>query len=987
MHKPGYIIQRFKNKNVRPFPSHPAWPLDQSCLGFISMTDIETVMKVLKIQRHNILGVWTGDVEGIGLVTIAAFETAVLLDQSLSTALPLQKLREGHLTSFSMAFSEKLDQELSRVLTLDLWWNGETHRIDLNALEAVSLASFWPDPDISVHHGINFQENGMEGGGNLAAYAGAEGTSKKIVKDAVDIKDNTADVFSGTDKALSDLGERTKLSNIFRRLFSQRTFGKGGGKNGKAKSEAPEADHKTSLMEDLAGWMRWHTPFAEGLIKQMHDRMNTVEKLINRGDIDSALKLALKLGNSKDTKGSKTRFPFRLPEMRSNLNFDFSGSRVSMPILGGGSHYDMQQRYSKLAEELEAKGDYKRAAYIRSQLLENHREAVLTLERGELYAEAAKLSFDSQQDPALTIRLYYKAGKTDQALALARRTGCFDKLAEDSRADNPDFHRVVVKIWTDLLLESHQPLRALEVTDNLADSLSHKEPDTHLLDLRREWLETAVKMEMKISDPSQLLPIELIIRSLLMAKWDASDFSMNMMENFPLADTQQGSPFHKVFEQLQDIVNGKHADNLPFFLTALFHRADKRQLEQSAFWEIGARKFLDILTRSVMSHSPGALSRADIVQLQRLLQDAPLPVLSLDLKKVKNFYKGPHSAPDTISLPKPSGQRSSQILQACVLFNGSMIVWYDTDRFEHRDRTGKILWSGNISQVRAIIPIGASPSVLILRKWEDHETRLTLYETHKRRFRDVGIIHLVAWHDVISDREWLVQIDNVVGCIDISKLFQAPAELEFLWSVNTTNELRIIAFFQKGNSSSWMTRNISKARFGVKQIWHYKNARELEEFYCRSHFEEQNKDQIDWFWGDNTHSKYGFMRALEDGDDNKAFVSFSVPDGKLRSEVITQARKRVANGYKGMDTVQVCDYHRPLVTLHPGKGLNVISENKHRAFRVKYNPDIELRILYRGFSLKSEFSADDSLCNTILCSDNYGRLIRIHNHTGHVEIL
>ena len=987
MHKTGYIVKRFKEQNTQAFPSRPVLPIDQPCFGFVSLTSIDPIFESLKNYRHNTFGLWTGEIDKLGYVTIAAFEAPIILNQSLPAVLPLKKLRDGHLTSFSMEHSENSETPLSRVFALDIWWKGEIVTINLNTLDAVPLADLWPVPNISVYRGAEFQERTLKITRTLAGSPSAKPSGKAIVKQALDINDDTGDVFSATDKALENLEERTKLSSIFKRIFNQRSAWKDGATNDdRKKGKTAGSESKTSLLEDLAGWVRWHTPFADGLIKQMHERMNTVEKLINKGDIDSALKLALKLGNSQDKEKSKTRFPFRLPEMRSNLDFSFSGSRVSMPVLGGNTQHDMLQRYTKLAAELESKGDYKRAAYIRSQLLDDHAEAVLTLERGELFSEAAKLSYDSQQDPALTIRLYYKAGKEEQALALARRTGCFDKLAEDSRTNDPEFHNLVIKFWTDMLLESHQPLRALEVTDSLVDTSNNRDLDANLLNLRRGWLEAALEMEARLSSAGQLLPFDLTIRALLTAKWDGSDFSLDRLQNFPNATIGQGAIFYKAFEDIQNIVKGRHKDNAQFFLSALFQRADKVQLEQAGFWGGPARKFLDVLTRSFMSHSPEALSRDDIVKLQRLLQDAPLPVLSLDLKKVKNFHKGSHNPPSVVSLPQICNARSSQILKACVLFNGSMVVWYDTDRFEHRDRNGKILWSGNISQVRDIIPIGGSPSVLILRDWDEHETRLTLYESHKCRFRDVGIIHLVAWHDVISDREWLVQIDNIVGSIDISKLFSSPAELEFLWSVNTTNELQIIAFFQKGNFSSWMTRNVSKSRLGVKQVWHYKNARELEEYYCRSHFEEHNKDQIDWYWGDNGHAKYGFMRSLHNGEDNRAFVTFSVPDGKLRQEVTAQARTRVENGYMGMDTFQVCDFQRPLVVIHPDKGLKIMSDNKHRAFNIKCSPEMGLRLLFRGFSLKPDYSPDDMLSNTILCTDKYGRLIRINNQTGQVNI-
>ena len=986
MHNSRYIVKRFRDKNTQAFPVTPVWSMAQPCLGFVSLTSIASVFESLRDIRDNIFGMWTGNLDGLGPVTIVGFETAATIDQKLSAVLPLQKSRDGHLSSFSMEFTERLETQLSRFFTLDIWWKGKIYSINLNALDVVPLESLWPAPEISIHRGIKFNEVALTAEVTQTLSSSRKSAKKAKVKMAKEIMHDTLDVFAGTDRSLKDLEERTKLSNIFKRVLNQRTFGNGGEEGGDAKGQSTQTESKTSILEDLAGWVRWHTPFAEGLMKQMQDRMNIVEKLINKGDIDSALKLALKLGNSHGKEKSKTRFPFRLPEMRSNLDFSFSGSRISMPVLGGNTQSDMWQRYTKLAAELETKGDFKRAAYIRSQLLDSHTEAVLTLERGELYAEAAKLSYDSRQDPVLTIRLYYKAGKQKEALSLARRTGCFDKLAEDSRADNPEFHNLVIKFWTDMLLETHQPLRALEVTDSLVDTSNNNDPDADLLNHRRDWLEAALELETLVSGAEQSLPIDLLVRALLVTKWNGSDFSSDMLQNFPFSKIQQDTSFHKAFVEIQDIINGKHPEDIQFFLSALFQRADKTQLEQAGFWQGPARKFLDVLTRSIMAHHPEVLARDNIVKLQRLLQVAPLPVLSLDLKKVKTFHKGSSTPPSEVSLPKISNARSSQILKACMLFNGSMVVWYDTDRFEHRDRNGKVLWSGNISQVRAILPIGSSPSVLILRQWGDHETRLTLYESHKRKFRDVGIIHLVAWHDVISDREWLVQIDNLVGSIDISKLFQSPAELEFLWSVNTTNELRIMAFFQKGNSSSWMTRNVSKNRFGVKQIWHYKNARELEEFYCKSHFEEQSRDQIDWYWGDNNHSKYGFMRSLQDGEDNRAFVSFSVPNVKLKQDVMAQARKRVENGYEGADTVQVCDYQRPLTVIHSGKGLKIMSEKRHRAFQVKCHPEIGLRLLYRGFSLKPEYYSEDILSNTVLCTDDFGRLIRINSQTGQVNI-
>ena len=989
MRKSGFIFKRFQEQNTQSFPAQPIWPLSKPCIGFVCFRSAEEIFTVTAPYRQSILGIWSGDVSDLGIISVVAFNSVQTLSADFSTVLPLQKIRGGQLASFAMEYSEKIEASTTQIFSVDLYWQGNFHNIQIDRLEIVSLAGLWPMPNITVHGGKAFsllEDKFHEESGNVSEARSIKKTT--IVKPPKSIGDGIQDVFLGTDRALSDLEEQTKLSNIVKRLFKQRSVGRGTGKNGPEKgsgSEGTGTSKGPGLAESLAGWVRWHTPLGGGLRKQMSERLSLVEKLINKGDIDSALKLALKLGNSKGLEKVKKRFPLRLPEMRSNLDFDTSSSGFSMPVLGGATHTNIWQRYLKLAEELEVQGDYKRAAYIRSQLLDNHHEAVLTLERGELFGEAAKLSFDSKQNPALTVRLYYKAGKKDEALTLARRSNCFDKLAEDSRLNDSEFHTYVLHHWSSHLIETDQPLRALEVTDDLASSSHGKKPYVSLLNSRKGWLESALALDLKMSAPGELIAIELILRTLLTARWDGSDLDMGMMQDFPNAEINPLSPSQVAFGQFQDIVNGRHPDSVQLFLQGLFRQADKKQIEQAGFWKLPVRKIVDVLTRSLLRHSQSPLTQSDMAQLQRLVHAAPLPVLALDLKKIKNLQGQTQNAPSFLTLEKAQTTRSSKIFQACALFNGAMIVHYDTDRFEHLDRTGKVVWVGNIGDVKAIIPIGASPSVLILRKWGEAETRLTIFDTHKRQFRDIGIIHLVAWHDIISDSQWLVQIDNVVGAIDIGKLFRKEVTLEFLWSVNTTNELQIMAFYQKGQSSSWLTENQSNARFGIKQVWRYENTQNLEELYCQFHFKEHSKAHIDWYWADSS-AAHGTMKSLVAGQDTNSFVSIVMPKAQMRQEIIQHAKTRVQNGYTGTDTVIVCDYHRPLVTIANEQGLHILPDRKHRKFHIRCEADVGLRLLYRGFSLESDFSVKTSAANIVLCTDSDGRLIRINIELGRIDI-
>ena len=76
-------------------------------------------------------------------------------------------------------------------------------------------------------------------------------------------------------------------------------------------------------------------------------------------------------------------------------------------------------------------------------MLNSHRKAALTLEAGELFAEAARLAIDAKLEPVLAIRVLFKAGELDAALALAKRDGCFDQLAEDNRLKDGRYHAFV----------------------------------------------------------------------------------------------------------------------------------------------------------------------------------------------------------------------------------------------------------------------------------------------------------------------------------------------------------------------------------------------------------------------------------------------------------------------------------------------------------------------------------------------------------------
>ena len=1004
MVKPTHMQRRLTEREQPDFPAIPLWPSSLPCHGFLLFEDGGDVWARLEKYRFNVAGIWSGEYGSAEKVLFVFFNNPQSISPAIfPRALRLKRTGSGRLSSYEADLDHRRSGDKSPPRMIEFFWNGVQHEIKLADLTRQSLARLWPAAELRIHNGSEFAQTDvylaevMQNGSAGARRKAANPDAAKIVKRAkIPGTDKGGDVFSDTDRSLQALHENTRLFNILGRLFGG--MGKGRRKGGRGKDaamgeEQEMRDKGPGLFESLAGWARWHMPFSGALAKQLGNRMSLIEKLISRGDIDSALKLALKIGGADKLRGGRNRYSWNLPGMRKNLDFNLnSGSGFSMPILGLRNHFDLWQRYNQLANELEAKGDYRRAAYIWSQLLGNHLQGVLCLEKGGLYKEAAKLALDSHQDPVIAIRLYYKAGMHDTALALARRAACFDRLAEDSRKDNPEFHQYVLKAWTDDLIATHQPVRALEVTESIVAASNAKDADMDLMAARYDWLVMALEMDRENSAEGKISP-ELAAEAIILAKWDGSDLDPEQVRDFPHAAISQANIWAAAFDGFQSIVSGEDTDDLKRLLFHLYRQASRHRIDQTGFWLGPAKLILDRLTRAVIAQAGDQLHRYEPHLLRRLLQDAPLPVLSVDFGKVKVTGQKDQSRPQKISIPKPDIQRKARILRAAILTGGSTAYWYDTERFELRDRSGKILWSDQISDVLDIIPIGTGPGLMILRRWGDGEVRLSRFEVHRRTFVDIGILHLVAWHDVITDGQWLVQVDNVIGAIDVARLFRSPAELEFLWSTETTNEYRVMAFFQSDKGASWLRMNVSRIRFGVLERTQYFHTGKTETQICLpgpGFNEKFLQPSLAWQWRSFAHGGHGGSFSLP-GEYAYNLMIQNEPDAESRRAAVRLAQARLASGFEGFDTIQVCDFGRMLVEFVSDTEFAILDGHVGEQNRITVEiPDgLEINILSRGASTGKpgqNYSRSDR-SNILLCTDNAGRIISIDRAARRVDVI
>lgn len=984
----SFVAARSKQAIGRAFPDSPTLLPAPMCDGLAFVGQTSPDLFRLRGLRDHVIGLWhgaLGDRADLDLL-IVAFDRPVPVDTAAwPAALPLAASAAGMLVSYVDLPRPSLRGVAAAPGTvprqIDLWWGGQPYRITIDTLVPIPIALLWDAPMVIVHRSTVVVAQVADNGPGSAR----DGTAR-VSRARVPAVAEGAEPFGETEAALRALEERTRLGAIFKqalgKLFGGRSLGEsegGGGKAGAGSGEAPPRE--PGVLENLAGWVRWHTPLGKGLIERFGDRMKLVEKLLSSGDVDSALKLALKLGNADGAEGKRTLFPTRLPDMRATLDFNIGFGGALMPILGDASFHSLRTRYAELAKSLERGGDYRRAAYIHAQLLSDHRAAVLTLEKGELYTEAARLAFDAKLEPALYIRLFYKAGAHDTALALARRSGCFGQLAEESRVANPEFHAYVVRAWTDMLIATGQPLRALQITDSMAVLA---EPDPQLIAMRASWLRTALEAYGRDD-----VPIEAIVRCLLTASWTVADIAPDGLDDFPVMAPVQGSgPFPAQLERIQALI--RHEGENPrqemiAFLSTMVRMSNREALEQAAFWRGPAQIIIEVFARSLLESASAGLSQSDQQALTTLLKAADLHVFATDLGKLRKLHVAPVVPQENWKLPPPA-TRSSAIRQACLLHNGTMMIWRENSLLQLLDRHGRALWQGSVGDVTALVAIGSSPNVMIVQQ-QGGASLLTRFASHRRSFQTIGLVDLAAHHDVTSEGQWLVQIGGEIGALDLVKLCADAPEIEFLWSCALTGKVRALAFLHDSAAPRWLTCNLQPGRVGVLEMWTLSQTRQLETRIGQPNSPAKEGGDMqpgDWFWTQT------YVHRLTDTHAPHVTMPFVAWTDSAEREIARKMELR-QGAPRAFDTVQSCDFGRAYVSLGLAgpdaegvamKTAIVPAGPKPVSMIVEHEADMPLACLARGARIGD--GSDRS--NIVLLADPHGRLLQVDVAARHVTL-
>jgi len=986
MRKASHAAARALRDIDRDFPARPTLPVSMACAGlaFIGRgAETPTALAPLRERLESLRRGTLGTGADASPLLLATFTSPLRMDETAwPSALRLAPSSPSNLASHGQLATPADDRPAGGWRTLDLWWAGKQHRIALDALEPVSLATLWELPRLHIH-AAQAPEHRPHG---AAADETAEPSTAltPVTRAGPPVATSGASELRQMDEALrAEAGLRRREGGgkgWFAWLFRTRAAGQSGAGAGRPGPWGP-ARPRPAPLDRLMGWLRWHTPLGNALRRQFGDRLRQVERMIASGDMDAALRLALRLGGGRRQARPPTRYPNQLPGMRARLDFEIDDDSFAAPILAEGDFFQLQSRYRALADQLEAKGDFRRSAYIHSQLLGDHARAVHILEKGDMLAEAIKLAIQSRQDPVLIIRLLYTNGQLDEALAFARRTACFDQLAEDSRQRDPAYHAYVVEAWTQHLLESRQAFRALQVTDHI----------TGIADLaaaRRTWLDLALG-----EAGPDCFGGELAVRMLLTAHWSREDLHAGSLADFPAMRVagQNGATFAVALDWVQQVLWGeaeRSREAVIGMLAALSRLADPQRDEQAAFWSGPSVTVLEAFARAVVEQAADHLDRADLGALHALLQKARLPVLAADMQKLRKL-EAPKLKPDRDWIVPPVATIRPPVVRGCFLANDTMLVWRENGLLQLIDRHGALRWQQSVGAISALVTIGTSTDVIVVQAERDGASRLTRFATHSRTFHPIGTVKLNAHHDITSESQWLVQIAGEIGALDLARLCARTPAIEFAWSCALTDRLAAIAFAHEPGGSSWLTRDLSPERFGIVESWTLRRSGDLVTRICLPSAPKENEALMaapaTWSW----MSAQGNLVTMQEGVGNWLQMLPWNDRDEERARIFS-ARRRMAG--QEDDIFQPCDLARPFVTASSGPSGTEIFVGRpgpqQMGTTLLSSEDMGMMLLARsppGPSMQKV--SDRSSLGLAMLADRFGRLFIVDGAAARIDVL
>jgi hypothetical protein len=215
--------------------------------------------------------------------------------------------------------------------------------------------------------------------------------------------------------------------------------------------------------------------------------LNELFELLDRGDVDEALRRAIPLGKGPGGGDSPL---WGSPGRRDSIHLSpvpRGGAASSIfaddPILAA-----LRQRYRSLFERLDAQGKIDEAAFVLGELLGDWAEAVTYLERKERFRLAAEVAEGHRLDPGLVVHLWLRAGEPARAVLVARARHAFAAAIERLQKRGTTLDHVYLvelrRLWADELAQDGDLLGAFRAVEPVFGQLGRDTRERALAWLR-----------------------------------------------------------------------------------------------------------------------------------------------------------------------------------------------------------------------------------------------------------------------------------------------------------------------------------------------------------------------------------------------------------------------------------------------------------------------------------------------------------------------
>lgn len=209
------------------------------------------------------------------------------------------------------------------------------------------------------------------------------------------------------------------------------------------------------------GWLArtWRRLTESRRLAKQREYLDDLRQRFAAGDLLEALKRSIPLGGAG--RGAATG---DVPERRQALElFAAQGAGPPAMTLESDDYSAMQALYRQAADALVAQGKVEEAAYVLAKLLKDASAAVALLEAHDRFELAARLATTEGLPEVDRIRLWLRAGRTDEAIRMARAAHEFGALALMLQTRSPELARRLREVWCEYLVEHDRYAHALTV--------------------------------------------------------------------------------------------------------------------------------------------------------------------------------------------------------------------------------------------------------------------------------------------------------------------------------------------------------------------------------------------------------------------------------------------------------------------------------------------------------------------------------------------